>query len=91
MASASWELTEGSKNYRNSCKELQHCNPRRTVCWYFIPPNSLHFGGFWEVAVKSVKYHLKSYQTSALLFEECKHIFNMKRRLPKFPSFDSTY
>jgi transposase InsO family protein len=27
--------------------------------WFFIPPNSPHFGGLWEAAVKSMKYHMK--------------------------------
>ncbi|GFS80358.1 integrase catalytic domain-containing protein [Trichonephila clavipes] len=29
------------------------------IDWKFIPPKSPHFGGFWEVGVKSVKHHLK--------------------------------
>ncbi|XP_050055037.1 uncharacterized protein LOC114131043 [Aphis gossypii] len=28
------------------------------VKWQFIPPRAPHFGGLWEAAVKSVKYHL---------------------------------
>jgi len=27
--------------------------------WKFIPPHAPHFGGFWEAAVKSMKYHLR--------------------------------
>jgi hypothetical protein len=27
--------------------------------WKFIPPHAPHFGGLWEGAVKSMKYHLQ--------------------------------
>ena len=27
--------------------------------WKFIPPHGSHFGGLWEAAVKSMKYHLR--------------------------------
>jgi len=27
--------------------------------WNFIPPHASHFGGLWEAAVKSIKYHLR--------------------------------
>jgi hypothetical protein len=27
--------------------------------WNFIPPHRPHFGGLWEAAVKSMKYHFR--------------------------------
>ena len=39
--------------------------------WKFNPPAAPHFGGIWEAAVKSVKFHLKRVIGEALLtFEE---------------------
>lgn len=31
---------------------------KNRVTWHFIPPRSPNFGGLWESAVKSMKYHL---------------------------------
>ncbi|XP_076298030.1 uncharacterized protein LOC143217531 [Lasioglossum baleicum] len=32
---------------------------REGIIWRFNPPSAPHFGGLWEAAVKSVKYHLR--------------------------------
>ena len=44
--------------------------------WQFTPEHSPHFGGLWEVAVKSFKYHLHSVLGDVkLTYEELSTVF----------------
>ncbi|XP_075213757.1 uncharacterized protein LOC142319964 [Lycorma delicatula] len=39
--------------------DIENYAAKSQLKWHFIPANSPHFGGLWEAAVKSMKYHLK--------------------------------
>ena len=43
-------------NTQNSI--CDHCSSQN-IQWRLIPENAPHFGGLWEAAVKSLKYHLR--------------------------------
>ncbi|XP_011879731.1 PREDICTED: uncharacterized protein LOC105568562 [Vollenhovia emeryi] len=51
--------------------DVQQFLREQQTTWNFIPPNAPHFGGLWEAAVKSAKYHMSRIIGKAhLTFEE---------------------
>ena len=59
----------------------QFCTSQRIV-WKFIPERSPHFGGLWELCVKSMKYHLKRILLGVkLTFEEHTTILTQWKRV----------
>ncbi|KAK2575256.1 hypothetical protein KPH14_012780 [Odynerus spinipes] len=66
---ANRELRELQDLFLKESTQHQICDFLSTenVTWQFIPPRAPHFGGLWESAVKSVKFHLKRVAGNASL------------------------
>jgi len=64
------QLSEFYRSAERQDKIKQFCCGSR-IAWHFIPPGAPRFGGLWESAVKSAKYHLQRIVGgSHLTFEE---------------------
>ncbi|XP_054259960.1 uncharacterized protein LOC128984653 [Macrosteles quadrilineatus] len=63
------------------------------VQWHFNPPSAPHFGGIWEAAVKSAKYHLRrvigiqifTFEELSTLFAEVEAVMNSSPLSPLSP------
>ncbi|XP_037930486.1 uncharacterized protein LOC119665293, partial [Teleopsis dalmanni] len=68
------ELSELLRKTSVQNKIVQTCSDK-LITFKFIPPRTPHFGGLWEAAVKSAKYHLvRSTSTASLTYEELETI-----------------
>lgn len=68
---ASRELSELWQFFDDNVTCLSDQITHLGIKWHFSPPNSPHFGGIWEAAVKSVKHHLRRVMGNlALTFED---------------------
>ena len=64
------KLVKQFNDQQNQAQIVEFCAERGTS-WKFIPPRSPHFGGIWEAAIKSTKFHMKRVIGNATLtFEE---------------------
>ena len=64
------ELIQFMKTQNTQTKISEFC-ASKNIEWRFIPERAPHFGGLWEAAVKSMKFHLKRITSDVkLTFEE---------------------
>lgn len=86
------DLTKLCKLIENttSCDKYNRYFSEHKINWHFIPARSPHFGGLWESAVHSVKYHLKrvlgdshlNFEEFYTLLNQVKAILNSRPILP---------
>ncbi|XP_037911915.1 uncharacterized protein LOC119652051 [Hermetia illucens] len=67
---------EMAEAIERSSNEIARITAKDGVSWKFIPVATPHFGGLWEVGVKSAKRHIKG------VFDEC-------RIVPTFEEFST--
>lgn len=65
-----------------TAKHIQEFLLPRSITWHFLPPVSPNFGGLWEAAVKSFKYHFKRIEEFDTLTIEIEAILNSRPLTP---------
>ncbi|GFT18378.1 integrase catalytic domain-containing protein [Trichonephila clavipes] len=56
--------------FKGKMEEIMDFLSKDQIKWNFNPPSTPHFGGLWEVGVKSLKYHLKRVIGNSILSHE---------------------
>ncbi|XP_011052520.1 PREDICTED: uncharacterized protein LOC105144954 [Acromyrmex echinatior] len=65
------QLREMLRASSSEGRKIAHVATSEGIYWHFNPPSAPHFGGLWEAAVKSAKYHLRrTIGETRLTFEE---------------------
>lgn len=65
------QLKELGELLANNEEAISNVLSQQFIQWKMIPPRAPHFGGLWEAAVKSAKYHLtRVVGTANLTYEE---------------------
>lgn len=61
-------------------RDAAHATTAQGIRWHFNPPAAPHFGGLWEAAVKSTKFHLRHViGETTLTFEELSTLLHTNR------------
>ena len=50
--------------------KVRHYFTDSRISWHFNPPSAPHMGGYWEAAIKRIKYHIKRALGNVLLSYE---------------------
>jgi Family of unknown function (DUF5641)/Integrase core domain len=83
-------LYEALATQEHQKEVITHC-AQQQIDFKFIPPRSPHFGGLWEAAVKSMKYHLKriagpvkmTFEEMSTLLTKIEAILNSRPLVPE--------
>ena len=71
FSGADRQLREMLRASSSEGRKIAHVATSEGIHWHFNPPSAPHFGGLWEAAMKSAKYHLRrTIGETRLTFEE---------------------